>query len=52
MESWMTKGELLESILYWQRRALKAEKHIDAMEDYSDELEMHINMLTNEIDEV
>jgi len=52
METWMTKEELLESMMYWQRRALKAEKRVNVIEEYADELEMTINMLNNEIEEV
>jgi hypothetical protein len=52
METWMTKEELLEGMMHWQKIALKRGKTINELEEYISELEMTINMLNVEMEEV
>lgn len=50
--SWMSEEELFEGMMYWQKRALKAEKTIKDMEEYIEELQMDINIILSETEEV
>jgi len=52
METWMTKEELLEGMMHWQKIALANKKKLMKAEDYIDELEITINMMIMEMEEV
>ena len=52
MLSWMTKEEVVEGYMHWQKLALLRMQTIKELEEYIDELEMTINMLHNEVEEV
>jgi hypothetical protein len=48
MDTWMTKEELFEGMMHWQKLAMLRWANIKELEDYIDELEFTINMINAE----